>query len=55
MRLLRLEDGGEFSLVEFIGKNIPRYAVLSHTWGVDNEEVAFKDLVDGCRQEQSWL
>ena len=47
MRLLRVEDDGEFSLVEFVGKNIPRYAVLSHTWGADHEEVAFKDIVDG--------
>ena len=23
------------------------YAILSHTWGPDNEEVTFKDLVDG--------
>ncbi|KAE9378533.1 HET-domain-containing protein [Stipitochalara longipes BDJ] len=46
MRLLRLEDGGKFGLVEFVGKNIPRYAVLSHTWGADHEEVTFKDLMD---------
>jgi len=54
MRLLRLEDGGEFSLVEFIGKNIPRMPCFAHL-GVDNEEVAFKDLCGRCRQEQSWL
>jgi hypothetical protein len=48
MRLLRLEANGEFSLVEFVGKDIPRYAVLSHTWGADDEEVTFKDLVDGA-------
>ena len=47
MRLLRLEGDEGFSLVEFVGKNIPRYAVLSHTWGTDDEEVTFKDLVDG--------
>ncbi|KAH0550954.1 hypothetical protein GP486_007681, partial [Trichoglossum hirsutum] len=47
MRLLRLEDDGEFSLVEFVGKNIPCYAVLSHTWGSDDEEVTFNDLVNG--------
>jgi hypothetical protein len=51
MRLLRLRDDSEdseFSLVESFGKNIPRYAVLSHTWGADNEEVTFKDLVGGA-------
>ena len=53
MRLLRLEDNGEFRLVEFVGKNIPRYAVLSHTWEVDEEEVTFKDLVDGVGKSKS--
>jgi hypothetical protein len=47
MRLLKLEDDGELSLTEFIGDNIPRYAILSHTWGADNEEFTFKDLMDG--------
>lgn len=47
MRLLRLGDDGEFSLVEFFGKNVPHYAILSHTWGDDNEEVTFRDLVNG--------
>lgn len=47
MRLLRVEDGGEFSLVEFVGRNIPRYTVLSHTWGADDEEVSLKDLMEG--------
>jgi len=53
MRLLRLEDDGEFSLVEFVSKNIPRYAVLSHTWGADDEEVTFKDLVDGAGKSKA--
>jgi hypothetical protein len=47
MRLLRIEDGGGFGLVELVGSNIPPYAILSHTWGADEEEVTFKDLVDG--------
>lgn len=47
MRLLRLEDDGKFSLIEFVGDNIPHYAILSHTWGADDEEVTYKDLVDG--------
>jgi hypothetical protein len=47
MRLLRLEDDGEFSLAEYVGNNIPRYAILSHTWGADDEEVTFKDLTAG--------
>jgi hypothetical protein len=47
MRLLNLHDDGEFSLTEFVGENIPRYAILSHTWGADGEEVTFKDLMKG--------
>jgi hypothetical protein len=45
MRLLYLKDDGEFSLIEFV-RNIPPYAILSHTWGTDEEEVTFKDLVE---------
>ncbi|KAF2204398.1 HET-domain-containing protein [Delitschia confertaspora ATCC 74209] len=47
MRLLELQGHGEFSLKEFVGENIPRYAILSHTWGKNNDEVTFKDLMDG--------
>jgi hypothetical protein len=46
MRLLRLKDDCEFSLVEYVGGNIPPYAILSHTWGADQEEVTFKDLIN---------
>ncbi|KAH8723065.1 heterokaryon incompatibility protein-domain-containing protein [Phaeosphaeriaceae sp. PMI808] len=46
MRLLRLEDNGDFSLFEYVGNHIPRYAILSHTWGADHEEVSFKDLME---------
>ncbi|KAI9775933.1 MAG: hypothetical protein M1839_000722 [Geoglossum umbratile] len=53
MRLLRLEDDSEFSLVEFVGKNIPSYAVLSHTWGSDDEEVTFNDLANGAGKSKT--
>jgi hypothetical protein len=45
MRLLEITAGGEFSLMEFFGNNIPPYAILSHTWGSGGEEVTFRDLV----------
>jgi hypothetical protein len=45
MRLLRREDDGGLTLAEFIG-NIPRYAILSHTWGSDSDEISLKDLVE---------
>jgi hypothetical protein len=48
MYLLQLEDNGEFSLVEYVGnKSVPRYAILSHTWGEDDEELTFKDIRKG--------
>jgi tetratricopeptide (TPR) repeat protein len=47
MRLLKLDDG-EFSLIERerVGE-IPPFAILSHTWGAEGEEVTFKDLTEG--------
>jgi hypothetical protein len=45
MRLLRYTDGGEFSMSEFFGGDIPRYAILSHRW--EAEEVTLKNLIDG--------
>jgi hypothetical protein len=45
MRLLELKNG-TFSLTNDIVNDIPPYAILSHTWGRDNEEVTFKDLME---------
>jgi hypothetical protein len=53
MRLLRLEADGNFSLVEYVDSHIPRYAVLSHTWGADHEEVALKDLTEGTGKNKA--
>jgi hypothetical protein len=47
MRLLQLKDNGEFSLANNVHNNIPSYAILSHTWGRDDEEVNFEDLEKG--------
>jgi hypothetical protein len=44
MRLLQRKDDGKYSLTEFVGDAIPRYAILSHTWGADHEEVTLADL-----------
>ncbi len=45
MRLLELKSPGEFSLTKDLIDNIPPYVILSHTWGDDDEEVTFQDLV----------
>jgi hypothetical protein len=47
MRLLQLERDGDFCLTKDYVQDIPQYAILSHTWGPDTEEVTFKDLTDG--------
>ncbi|KFA70758.1 hypothetical protein S40288_09228 [Stachybotrys chartarum IBT 40288] len=46
MRLLERTDAGEIRLTKFFVKNVPRYAILSHTWGTEEDEVGFKDLMD---------
>ena len=53
MHLLKIKDDGEFSLIEFTGDKIPQYAILSHTWGADSEEVTFKDLMKGTGKSKA--
>jgi hypothetical protein len=52
MRLLRRTDTGDFTLAHFPDKAIPRYAILSHTWGEDTEEVTFDDLTNGTGRDK---
>ena len=44
MRLLKFTGSGELSVFKFVDNNILPSAVLSHTWGLKHEEVAFKNL-----------
>ncbi|KAF2837292.1 hypothetical protein M501DRAFT_1006787 [Patellaria atrata CBS 101060] len=41
MRLLERLSNGEFSLTENLFKEIPVYAILSYTWGNDDQEIRF--------------
>jgi hypothetical protein len=52
MRLL--EDRGDYnlSLVEYTDVHIPPYAILSHTWGADSDEVSFKDIIEGTSRNK---
>lgn len=52
MRLLRRNDTGDFSLTQFPEDAIPPYAILSHTWGADSEEVTFDDLTNGTGKDK---
>jgi hypothetical protein len=45
MRLLHIDTDGSFNLTEF-SFEIPPYAILSHTWGEDHEEVNYRDIVE---------
>jgi hypothetical protein len=49
MRLLQRSDTGVLSFSKnFVGNDtIPPYAILSHTWSADAEEVTFEDLTKG--------
>ena len=44
MRLINVET---LKLEEFFGDAIPPYAILSHTWGKDKDEVSFWDIKKG--------
>ncbi|KYG13654.1 hypothetical protein FVEG_13919 [Fusarium verticillioides 7600] len=44
MRLINVEN---LKLETFIGGHVPPYAILSHRWGNDDEEVSFKDMDRG--------
>ncbi|PKK51790.1 hypothetical protein CI102_3156 [Trichoderma harzianum] len=44
IRLINIET---LKLETFSGKNIPKYTILSHTWGPDSEELTFDDFQKG--------
>ena len=48
---MRLLDTSNFKLREFIGDEVPRYAILSHTWG--EEEVSYQGL-SGARNTEGF-
>jgi hypothetical protein len=53
MRLVQLKSNGELSLTRNLINNIPPYAILSHTWGDDEEEVTFQNLLGGSGQTKT--
>ncbi|KAH7040012.1 heterokaryon incompatibility [Microdochium trichocladiopsis] len=54
MRLLRADNDGEVSLVgPFAREETPRYAILSHTWGSDRDEVSFTDFQSGIAKSMA--
>jgi Heterokaryon incompatibility protein (HET) len=53
MRLLQFSQHGELSLTKDLVSNIPPYAILSHTWGNDDDEVTFDDLANGLGKSKT--
>lgn len=53
MRLLERKHNGEFSLTKDFANNVPAYAILSHTWGDDDQEVTYQDLVNGSGKSKA--
>lgn len=48
MRLLRRRSDGKFVLTDNLkDESVPPYAILSHTWGAEADEVTFDDLEYG--------
>ena len=47
MRLIELLPNGNFRLTDRFLEDLPPYAILSHTWGKEIEEVTFEDMVAG--------
>jgi hypothetical protein len=48
MHLLETRDDNTLRLARFAGDKIPQYAILSHTWESDDEEVTFQDVIIGA-------
>jgi hypothetical protein len=44
---MRLLNADTFKLEDFFYGDVPPYAILSHTWGSDREEVSYRDVLDG--------
>ncbi|KAH8901051.1 HET-domain-containing protein [Thozetella sp. PMI_491] len=54
MRLLYHLGGADFGLTEPLAHtNRPLYAIISHTWGLDSEEVTFQDIVNGTGKDKA--
>lgn len=53
MRLLHTNAQGEIEFTcDFAEEDVPPYAILSHTWGIDEEEVSFEDIRNRCGRDK---
>ncbi|KAK5201633.1 hypothetical protein LTR41_012130, partial [Exophiala xenobiotica] len=47
MRLIEFGSGGDLRLSQDFIDHVPVYAILSHTWGADEDEVTIDDICSG--------
>lgn len=47
MRLLTYNEDDKLTIECLDDAQVPRYAILSHTWGEEDEEVTFADITNG--------
>ncbi|KAI1861595.1 hypothetical protein JX265_009562 [Neoarthrinium moseri] len=52
MRLLQLGANDHLTLTRDVLHNIPPYAILSHTWGDEDDEVTIKDIQENKGKEK---
>jgi hypothetical protein len=53
MRLVQRSDAGNFVLTQVNkASTLPPYAILSHTWGADADEVTFEDLTNNTGKDK---
>ncbi|KAI0098744.1 kinesin light chain 1 [Nemania sp. FL0031] len=54
MRLLKLQTNGQVCLTKDIRDDmVPPYAILSHTWGADDQEIIFQDINDNVGKQKN--
>jgi hypothetical protein len=53
MRLLKFNERGQLEFTEDLVDRIPPYAILSHTWGDDKDEVTFDDIRTGAGKSKT--
>lgn len=51
MRLLHKDANGDLVTDEWLTR-FPEYAVLSHTWLSDKEEIKYDDIVNGTAEQK---
>jgi hypothetical protein len=51
IRLLNVNSNGNFCSANFIGSQIPNYAILSQTWETNEQAVTLHDLKELAEQD----